>query len=174
MTDPRGLFAPSAIVDPTATFADDFTRVWHHSVILQHVQIGRSCSIGSRAEIGRGSIIGDRSRISAGVFLPPNSLVGAGVFIGPNATFTDDLYPVVPKPGDPPYAALPPIIGDGASIGAGAIVLPGVKIGREARIAAGAVVTKDVPAQMMVKGMPGREMLTPEPWQTKSTVAVLP
>lgn len=165
MTDARGMFAPSAIVDPSATFADELTRVWHFAVILPRAVIGRSCSIGSRAEVGRGSIIGDRTRISAGVFLPAHSVVGQGVFIGPNATFTDDLYPVVPKPDDPPYVALPPFIGDGASIGAGAIILPGVTIGRKARIAAGAVVTRDVAAEETVKGMPARTVETPAGWR---------
>ena len=165
MTAFCGQFSPSAFIDPTVSFADDMTRVWHFARVMAGVRFGKSCSVGGGAEIGRHSIIGDRTRISAGVFLPAHSLIGAGVFIGPNATFTDDLYPVIPKPGDAPYTALPPVIADGASIGAGAIVLPGVKIGRDARVAAGAVVTQDVLPEMMVSGIPARVVARPEAWR---------
>lgn len=164
MTDPRGLFAPTAIVDPTATFADDLTQVWHGTRVLQGVRVGKACKVGSGAEIGRGSTLGDRTVVSAGVFLPPNSVVGSRVFIGPNTTFTDDMYPRVHTPGTPPYAALPPVLEDDVNIGAGATVLPGVRIGRAACVAAAAVVTEDVPPEMMAIGVPARIVAKPEGW----------
>lgn len=146
---------PVNFIDRTALLGKR-TLVWHFAVIMQHVVIGDDCSVGSRAEIGRGSRIGDRSRISSGVFLPYHSNVGSDVFIGPNATFTDDRYPRTLKPGES-YNAEPPTIEDGASIGAGAIVLPGIRIGRGALVGAGAVVTHDVPANTTVVGIPARE-----------------
>ncbi|MDB4876457.1 MAG: hypothetical protein JWM41_2903 [Gemmatimonadetes bacterium] len=144
-----------AFVDPTSRVGAG-TKVWHFARVLQHCTIGMDASIGGGVEVGRGTTIGNRSRIGSGVFLPPNSVIGRSVFIGPNVTFTDDREPCVPEPGDAPYHAQPPIVEDGAAIGAGAIILPGVRIGAHARVAAGAVVTEDVPAFCMVVGLPAR------------------
>lgn len=152
-----------AHIDPSAILGTQ-SIVWHYSVVLADVRIGDHVSIGSRCEIGRGSVIGDYSRIGSGVFLPPNSIVGERVFVGPNVTCTDDRHPRVPVAGDPPYVALPPIIKDDVAIGAGAVILPGVTIGRGARIAAGAVVTDDVPPFTMVVGLPARVRAMPESW----------
>lgn len=154
----------NAFIDPSATMPDS-SVVWHFGRVLAQVRIGERVSIGGGAEIGRGSVIGDDSRISAGVFLPPNSIVGKSVFIGPNATFTDDPHPRVLKPGDPPYNALPPVIHDFAAIGAGAVICPGVTIGEGARVAAGAIVTKDVVPHGMVRGMPARPRTMPRQWE---------
>ena len=154
--DARGLFAPSAIVDPTAFFMDDLTMVWHGARILQHVRIGRACKIGSGAEIGRGSVLGDNVNISAGVFLPPNSWVGDRVFIGPNATFTDDKYPHVHEKDEAPYHAEPPYIEAEANIGANATIGPGVRIGAGATVGMGAVVTSDVNMGATAYGVPAR------------------
>ncbi len=132
------------------------SKVWWYAVVLQDVRIGVNCSIGSHTEIGRGSRIGDQTRIGANCFLPPNSQIGCSVFIGPGVTFTDDRFPKIHAPDDPPYKAEPPVVCDGANIGAGCVILPGVRIGKGAFIAAGAVVTKDVPDGQSVIGMPAR------------------
>lgn len=131
-------------------------KVWHYAVILQDVELGLGVSVGSRSEIGRGSKIGGQTRIGSGVFLPPNSVVGHSVFIGPNVTFTDDKNPRVPDEDDPPYTAQPPIIEDHAAIGAGAVILPGVRIGYGALVGAGAIVTKNVPPHAVIRGEPAR------------------
>ncbi len=159
-----------AYIDPTSTMGEG-SMVWHYARVLAEVRIGKNVSIGGGAEIGRGSVIGDNTRISAGVFLPPNSVVGENVFIGPNATFTDDKHPRVLKPGDPPYTAQPPIIKDHAAIGAGATICPGVIIGERARVAAGAIVTKDVVPDGMVRSMPARPRTMPVPWEHAATHA---
>jgi UDP-2-acetamido-3-amino-2,3-dideoxy-glucuronate N-acetyltransferase len=145
---------PINFIDKRAIIGEG-TSVWHFSVILAGVMIGRDCSIGSHAEIGRGTLIGDNTRIGHGVFLPPNSQVGESVFIGPCVVFTDDKHPRVNEPGTD-YNAQPPVIGDGAAIGAGAVILPGVKIGKQARIGAGAIVTRDVADFEHVRGEPAR------------------
>lgn len=142
-------------VDPSAKVPAS-TSVWHFARVLADVVIGQHCSIGGGTEIGRGSTIGDYSRIGANCFLPPNAKIGQYVFVGPGCVFTDDRYPRVPAPGDPPYDARPPIIEDGASIGAGAVILPGIRIGMGARVAAGSVVTHDVAPGTVVKGSPAR------------------
>jgi UDP-2-acetamido-3-amino-2,3-dideoxy-glucuronate N-acetyltransferase len=136
------------------------TKVWHFTVILADVVIGEGCNIGSHVEIGRGSVIGDGCRIGKGVFLPPNAKLGNNVFIGPGAIFCDDKFPRV---NNPDYNAQPPTIEDGASVGAGAVVLPGIRIGAGALVGAGAIVTKNVPAGAIVRGEPAREHM----WPTK-------
>jgi len=134
-------------VDPSAELGDD-TVVWHFAVVLANVRIGARCSIGARSEIGRGCVIGEDTRIGSGVFLPPDSVVGRNVFIGPNTTFTDDRFPRAGQP----YNAEPPTIEDGASIGAGCVILPGVRIGSGAMVGAGSVVAKDVHPNSKVRG----------------------
>jgi len=138
-------------IDPSATIGSH-SKVWHFACIMAQVQIGEHCSIGSRAEIGLGTTIGDHSRISAGVFLPAHTKIGRGVFIGPNTVFTDDRYP---RAGTE-YDAQPPTIEDGASVGAGCVILPGVHIGAGAMVGAGSVVAKNVPPGAIVRGEAAR------------------
>lgn len=130
--------------------------IWDGARILAGVVIGKNCSVGGGTEIGRGSYIGDRSRIGANCFLPSNTRIGEQVFVGPGCVMTDDKYPRVPNPGDPPYHAQPPTIGSYAVIGAACIIMPGVTIGEYAFVAAGSIVTRDVQAHDMVLGAPAR------------------
>ena len=133
----------------------DYSKIWAFATILPYVKIGEFCSIGGCTEIGRGSIIGNHVRISYGVFLPSNSRIEDYVFIGPRAVFTDDRYPVVENED---YTAEPPYVEHHASIGAGAVVLPGVKIGHHAMIGAGAVVSKSVEPYCVVIGNPAKQI----------------
>lgn len=158
---PVVLERPVVYVHPTAK-VHQTTCLWHGARILADVVIGYNCNIGGGAEIGRGTTIGSCTRISSGVFLPPAARVGNSVFIGPNATFTDDRDPKVRRFGDGPYTAEPPIIEDHANIGAGAVVLPGVRIGHHALVGAGAIVTKDVPPHAVVRCEPARVTRTLE------------
>lgn len=162
---------PKADVDPTAEIGA-LTRVWANAGVLAFCKIGSGCSIGRGSEIGRSSIIGNRTRIGWNVFLPPNSIVGQNVFIGPGVVCTDDRHPKVPSLNDPSYEALPPRIGDYAAIGAGVILLPGVTIGIGARIAAGAVVTENVPDYTAVKGIPARYFETPKQWDALAPLRI--
>ena len=141
---------PQSNVSPGANLSPD-TRVWAFATIEDEVTTGPDCVIGSSVYIGRGSRLGIGVRIQHGVFIPRHSSIGNYVFIGPNVTMTDDKYPKVLGPD---YNPEPPFIDDHASIGAGAILLPGVRIGRGAMVGAGAVVTHDVPENNAVKGVP--------------------
>jgi len=142
----RCQIAPSAIVGQD-------TSIWQFASILQDVKIGNNCSIGACAEVGRASRIGNDTRIGHGVFLPPRSEIGNNVFIGPSVTFTDDKHP---RAGNDDYEAQPPVVEDRASVGAGAVILPGVRIGYGAMVGAGAIVTRDVPANAVIYGSPAR------------------
>lgn len=139
---------PSNFIDPSAVLAPGVI-VWHYAVILSGVRIGENSSIGSHAEIGRDSSIGANVRIGKGVFLPARSIVSSEVFIGPGTVFCDDKYPRV---NNRHYRALPPIIETGASIGAGCVILPGIRIGAHSLVGAGSVVVEDVPPHSTVYG----------------------
>ena len=144
---------PINFIDPTAEIGPE-TTIWHYAVVLADVKIGKCCSIGSGAEIGKGTRIGNYSRISAHVFLPANSVLEDRIFIGPGAVFTDDRHPRAGN--NQTYDAKPPVIESGASIGAGAVILPGIRLGAGCMIGAGAVVTKDVAKGEHVRGEPAR------------------
>lgn len=139
---------PCNFIDPSAKIGKG-TKVWHFAVILADVVIGENCSVGSGTEIGKGSIIGNNSRIGSNVFLPPNSSVGNNVFIGPCVTCTDDKYPEV---NNASYHAQPPVIRDGASVGAGVVLLPGIRIGANAMVGAGSVISQNVLANEVIRG----------------------
>lgn len=127
--------------------------VWAFTSICRHVELGDDVVVGSNVFIGEGAKIGKGTRIQHGAFIPKNAQIGSYVFIGPNATLTDDKYPVAGAPYDPE----PPVLDDGCSIGAGAIILPGVHIGCNAMVGAGAVVTQDVPSGVTVVGVPATQ-----------------
>ncbi len=144
-----------SFIDTSATLGEG-SVAWDYSRILAWARIGKHCSIGGGTEIGRSTVVGDYTRIGANCFIPNHTQIGERVFIGPMVVMCDDRHPKVSIPGDPPYKAEPPVIDDDAVIGAGCVLLPGVRIGRFARIGAGSVVTKDVPPFAHVRGEPAR------------------
>lgn len=127
------------------------TRVWQYCVVLPGAVIGSDCNICANVLIENDVVVGDRVTIKSGVQLWEGARVEDDVFIGPNATFANDLFPRSRKR---PEKFLITEIGRGASIGANATVLPGVRIGANAMVGAGAVVTKDVPPNAVVAGNP--------------------
>lgn len=125
------------------------TRIWQFVVVLEGAQIGDNCNICSHVFIENDVIIGNNVTVKCGVQLWNGIRVEDNVFIGPNVTFCNDKYP---KSQNHDFEQLNTIVKKGASIGANATILPGVSIGEGALIGAGAIVTKDVPAGMIVKG----------------------
>lgn len=127
------------------------TKIWQFVVILPGARVGEDCNICSHCLIENDVVVGDRVTVKSGVQLWDGLTVGNDVFIGPNVTFTNDKYP---KSRNHEYVCLQTWVEDGASIGGGATILPGVRIGRGATVGAGSVVTKDVPPGAVVIGNP--------------------
>lgn len=129
------------------------TRIWQHVVVLPGAKIGNDVNICSHCFIENDVIIGDRVTIKSGVQLWDGLRIGNDVFIGPNVTLTNDKFP---RSKIFPDTFLETRIEDGASIGGGAVILPGITIGTGAMVGAGAVVTKSVPPYAVVTGSPAR------------------
>jgi UDP-2-acetamido-3-amino-2,3-dideoxy-glucuronate N-acetyltransferase len=129
------------------------TNVWQFVVILPGAQIGQDCNICSHCLIENDVVVGDRVTVKSGVQLWDGIRLEDDVFVGPNVTFTNDAFPRSKQ-----YSAAfqVTIARVGASIGGGAIILPGVTIGHAAMVGAGAVVTKSVPDRAVVVGNPAR------------------
>lgn len=142
------------------------TRIWAFAHVLPGATIGEDCNVCDHVFIENDVVVGDRVTIKCGVQLWDGIRLEDDVFVGPNATFTND-----PWPRSRQYLAKYPetVIQRGASIGANATLLPGITVGREAMVAAGAVVTRSVPARAVVVGNPARVVRytgTGEPPQT--------
>ena len=129
------------------------TRIWQFVVILPGAKIGRDCNICSHCFVENDVVVGDRVTIKNGVYLWDGLRIEDDVFIGPNVTFTNDR---LPRSRHRPDEFLTTKVGAGASIGAHAVILPGLSIGRGAFVGAGAVVTRDVEANETVVGNPAR------------------
>jgi UDP-2-acetamido-3-amino-2,3-dideoxy-glucuronate N-acetyltransferase len=121
-------------------------------VNLYKCKIGKNCRIESFVYIEEGVTVGDDCKIKPHVYIPTGVTIEERVFLGPNVTFTNDMYPHVK--GD--WKLLETVVGEGASIGAHSVVLPGVRIGRNAMVGAGSVVTSDIPDGATVCGNPAR------------------
>lgn len=129
------------------------TRIWQYVVVLPRAKIGRDVNICSHCFIENDVVIGDRVTIKSGVSLWDGVRIGNDVFVGPNVTFTNDRFP---RSKVYPEVFLETRIENGASIGGGAVLLPGITIGTGAMVGAGAVVTKSVPPNAIVIGSPAR------------------
>lgn len=126
------------------------TRIWQFVVILEGAKIGNNCNICSHCFIENNVTLGDNVTIKSGVQLWDGTTLEDNVFVGPNVTFCNDKYP---RSGNKHFQVLPVLVKRGATIGANATILPGITIGENSMIAAGAIVTKDVPSGMTVKGV---------------------
>ena len=123
----------------------------HNVMIREKTTIGNRVAIGTSVVIEGNTIIGDDVSLQSMVYIPTNTVIGNNVFIGPNTVLTNDRYPPTRIGG-----LKGPQIRDGAAIGANATLFPGVCIGEGALVAAGAIVTRDVPAHMLAIGAPAK------------------
>ena len=127
------------------------TKIWQFSVVLQNAMIGENCNICAHTLIENDVVIGNNVTIKSGVYVWDGITLEDNVFIGPCVAFTNDKKP---RSKQYPDSFAKTVIAEGASIGANATILPGIKIGKNALVGAGAVVTKDVPENAIVIGNP--------------------
>jgi UDP-3-O-[3-hydroxymyristoyl] glucosamine N-acyltransferase len=143
---------PSAIVEEGATVGAG-TRVWHRGHIREGSRVGNGCTLGFAVYVDTDVIVGNGCKIQNHVSLYRGVVLDDDVFVGPSVAFTNDMYP---RAASVEWDVRPTYVRRGASIGANATIVCGVQIGEWAMIAAGAIVTADVPAYGLIVGTPGR------------------
>ena len=143
----------SAYVDDGAVVGEG-TRIWHFSHILKGSIIGRDCSIGQNVMIGPDVAVGDNCKIQNNVSLYKGVTLEHGVFCGPSSVFTNVINPRAEVERKAEFR--PTLVRRGATIGANATIVCGNELGKYCMIAAGAVVTRPVPAHALMVGVPAR------------------
>jgi UDP-2-acetamido-3-amino-2,3-dideoxy-glucuronate N-acetyltransferase len=146
---------PSAIVDDGAVIGED-SRVWHFVHVCGGARIGRGVSLGQNVFVGNRVVIGDSCKVQNNVSVYDNVTLEEGVFCGPSMVFTNVHNPRALIERKDEYRDT--LVRKGASLGANCTILCGVTIGRYAFVAAGAVVTRDVPDFALMAGVPARQI----------------
>lgn len=141
----------TAVVEPGARIGSG-TRIWHHGHIRNGADVGEDCVLGKDVYVDAGAIIGNRVKVQNGVSVFNGVSIGDEVFVGPAVAFTNDRVPRAM--GD--WEVVPTTVEEGASIGANATIVCGVRIGSCAMVGAGSVVTADIPPHQLVVGNPAR------------------
>lgn len=151
---------PTADVSDSATIGPG-TKVWHQAQVREGAVIGKDCILGKGSYVDKDVRIGDACKLQNGVFVFHGFRLEAGVFLGPGVMLLNDKHPRAINPDGSPksdadWKVSQGTVEYGAAVGGGAVVLPGVRIGRMALVGAGAVVTRDVPERGIVAGNPAR------------------
>ncbi|MCI0604082.1 acetyltransferase [bacterium] len=155
---------PLAEID-AETFIGKGTRVWQYTVIKKGARIGENCNIGSHCYVEGGASVGNNVTVKNGVALWEGVHLADAVFVGPYAVFTNDAYPRSPRAPEakeryqnPQAVILKTSLEYGATVGAGAMILAGIIIGKFATVGLGAVVIQPVPPYALVVGNPARQV----------------
>lgn len=160
--EPPSIGADATIRSGTIIYSDveigERFQTGHNAVIRERTAIGDDVVVGTNAVVDGKTTIGSSVSLQTGVYVPPYTEIGDQVFLGPHAVCTNDPYPVRRDDG-----LVGPTLEDHVSIGANAVLLPDVTIGEGAFVAAGAVVTEDVPAETLAVGAPAVHRELPEP-----------
>lgn len=162
MIDPTARVHASADIE-TGVDVGPRTSIWHGAVLRVGASVGADCIIGRTAFIDEGVRLGNRVKVQNGALVYHGVSVGDSVFIGPGAILTNDRYPraitasgTLARGDD--WTVSPIELAEGCSIGAGAVVVAGTRVGRFATVGAGAIVTRDVPDYALVVGNPARRL----------------
>jgi acetyltransferase-like isoleucine patch superfamily enzyme len=158
----KNFIADTAIVEDSVTIGTN-VKIWHHTHIRSNVDLGINVIIGSNVYIGSGVIIGNNSKIQNNALIYEPAQIGNGVFIGPGVIFTNDHNPRAinsdnTQKSSSDWNKAGVVVGEGASIGAGAICVGPIEIGKWALVGAGAVVVEDVPNYALMVGVPARQI----------------
>lgn len=144
---------PSAVIDRGARIGRD-TKVWHFCHVMAGARIGAGCVLGQNVFVAATAVIGERCRIQNNVSIYDGVTLEDEVFVGPSAVFTNVRTPRAAV--DRKAVIEQTIVREGATIGANATIVCGVRIGAHAFVAAGAVVTRDVAPHAVMAGVPAR------------------
>lgn len=145
---------PNALVESDEVGAGSY--VWAFAHIMKGAIVGQNCKIGDHAFIESGAVLGDRVTVKNGCLIWHGVHIGDDVFVGPNVVFTNDLTPRV-RYQTTAEDWLETEVAEGASLGANSTILSGIRIGSNAFVGAGSVVTGDVPDHALVFGNPARQ-----------------
>lgn len=154
--------APSADVSEHAAIGEG-SAIWHLAQVRENAVLGTNCIVGRGAYIGTGVTMGDGCKVQNYALVYEPAVLEDGVFVGPSVVFTNDHFPrAINVDGSPKSAhdwePVGVTVRHGASVGARAVCVAPVTIGRWATVAAGAVVTKDVSDYALVAGVPARRV----------------
>jgi acetyltransferase-like isoleucine patch superfamily enzyme len=146
----------NALIRPNSTIYCDVTigdglRTGHNILVRESTMIGNNVLVGTNVIIDGNTKIGSNVSIQGNVYIPTNTTIEDNVFLGPCSVLTNDKYPIREK-----YELKGPILRKGVSVGANSTILPGVELGEGAMVAAGSLVTKDVPAWKLAIGFPAK------------------
>jgi UDP-2-acetamido-3-amino-2,3-dideoxy-glucuronate N-acetyltransferase len=144
---------PTAIVDAPSEIGEN-TKIWHFCHVMKNARIGRGCILGQNVYVGSRAVLGNGVKVQNNVSVYDDVVLEDEVFCGPSAVFTNVLNPRAFIERKNEYKRT--LVRRGASIGANATIVCGVTLGEYSFVAAGAVVTKDVPAYTLVRGNPAR------------------
>ena len=166
MSSPAGIFVHRlALCESDEVGAG--TQIWAFAHVMKGAVIGRDCNVGDHAFVETGARIGDRVTLKNQAMVWDGVEIGDDVFVGPGVSFTNDVFPrsrrlpLPPAASDHPAEAgwlVPTRVGNGASLGARCVILPGAHVGAYAMVAAGAVVTRRVPAHALITGVPAKRV----------------
>lgn len=156
---PKPKMGKGVIIGKNVQFGKDII-IWNYVVIGSNTKIGDGTRVGSFCDIGKDVFIGKNCNIQTHVTISNGCRIGKNVFIAPNSSILNDKFPIS-------KLLTPPTIKDNAIIGGCSVILPNTTIGSYSVVAAGSVVTKDVPSKTVVKGIPAKPVMTREEYETK-------
>jgi UDP-2-acetamido-3-amino-2,3-dideoxy-glucuronate N-acetyltransferase len=151
---------PTAIVD--ATQIGEGTRIWAYTHVMREASVGAHCNVGEHCFIESGAVVGNHVTIKNGNMIWEGVRLADGVFVGPQVVFTNDLYPRSPRLSQARkrYAdrrwLKTTVVEQGATLGAGAVILAGITVGEFCMVGAGALVTRSLPPYALAVGSPAR------------------